>query len=185
MYSWLCWIDQVYFVLLYLSSYLEMLYYRSTLLITSLIFLCNIFKCREIKRKQNNNKKNLRISPTLITHMNIFFWPHHVACGILVPRPGIWPMPPALEVWSLNHWTTREVPVTHMNILQTKAIHAKFWKSYSFKWHKMSIESLSHSILYLVNYNFLWFLQQKKPICPHVYLFTHTLWGNTKPCLHF
>ena len=32
-------------------------------------------------------------------------------CGILVPQPGIKPMPPAVEVWSLNHWTTREVPV--------------------------------------------------------------------------
>ena len=34
-----------------------------------------------------------------------FFWPHRTACGILVPQPGIKPMPPALEVWSLNHWT--------------------------------------------------------------------------------
>ena len=31
-------------------------------------------------------------------------------CGILVSRPGIQPTPPALEVWSPNHWTTREVP---------------------------------------------------------------------------
>ena len=37
------------------------------------------------------------------------FWPHHGACGILVPRPGIKPMSPAFESWSLNHWTTREV----------------------------------------------------------------------------
>ena len=36
-------------------------------------------------------------------------WLHYVACGILVPRPGIKPTPPALEAWSLNHWTTREV----------------------------------------------------------------------------
>ena len=28
----------------------------------------------------------------------------------LVPRPGIEPRPPALEVRSLTHWTTREVP---------------------------------------------------------------------------
>ena len=34
-----------------------------------------------------------------------------VACRILVPRPGIEPMPPALEVWILNHWITREVPL--------------------------------------------------------------------------
>ena len=28
------------------------------------------------------------------------------ARGILVPWPGIKPMAPAVEVWSLNHWTT-------------------------------------------------------------------------------
>ena len=32
------------------------------------------------------------------------------ACGILVPQPGIEPVPPALEAQSLNHWSTREVP---------------------------------------------------------------------------
>ena len=32
------------------------------------------------------------------------------ACGILVPRPGMVPGPPAVEVWSLNLWTAREVP---------------------------------------------------------------------------
>ena len=34
-----------------------------------------------------------------------------VPCGmILVPRPGIEPVPSAMEAWSLNHWTAREVP---------------------------------------------------------------------------
>ena len=28
----------------------------------------------------------------------------------LVPRPGIEPTPPALEVQSVNHWTSKEVP---------------------------------------------------------------------------
>ena len=40
-----------------------------------------------------------------------FFWPHHAACGILVPQPGIEPVPPAVEAQSLNHWTAREVPL--------------------------------------------------------------------------
>ena len=34
-----------------------------------------------------------------------------VACGILVPRSGIEPMTLALEVWSLNHWIARDVPL--------------------------------------------------------------------------
>ena len=33
-----------------------------------------------------------------------------MACRILVPQIGIKPVPPALEVWSPNPWTTREVP---------------------------------------------------------------------------
>ena len=32
-----------------------------------------------------------------------------VACGILVPYPGIELAPPAVEAWRVNHWTTREV----------------------------------------------------------------------------
>ena len=33
-----------------------------------------------------------------------------MAYGILVPQPGIKPMPPALEAHSLNYWTTRKSP---------------------------------------------------------------------------
>ena len=33
-----------------------------------------------------------------------------MACGILVPQPGIEPTPPAVEAQSLTHWTAREVP---------------------------------------------------------------------------
>ena len=39
-----------------------------------------------------------------------FFWPCHAACGILVPLPGIELVSPAVEAWSLNHWTAREAP---------------------------------------------------------------------------
>ena len=38
-----------------------------------------------------------------------FLWPHCAALGILVPQPGIEPVSPAMEVWSLNHWITRGV----------------------------------------------------------------------------
>ena len=34
-----------------------------------------------------------------------------VGCEILVPRPGIKPTSPAMEVWYLNHWISREVPI--------------------------------------------------------------------------
>ena len=39
----------------------------------------------------------------------IFFWLHHMACGILVPQPRIRPMPPAVKAQSLNHWTGRKI----------------------------------------------------------------------------
>ena len=42
--------------------------------------------------------------------LKLFFWPCCTTYGILVPRPRIEPMPPALEAWSFNHWTAREVP---------------------------------------------------------------------------
>ena len=34
--------------------------------------------------------------------------PHHVTCGILVPRLGLKPVPPVVKVWSPNHSTARE-----------------------------------------------------------------------------
>ena len=40
-----------------------------------------------------------------------FFWPHYTARGILAPRSGIKPIFHAVEMQSLNHWTTREGPV--------------------------------------------------------------------------
>ena len=36
------------------------------------------------------------------------FWPHHMACGILVPWPRTELPPSALEAQSLTHWTARE-----------------------------------------------------------------------------
>ena len=50
----------------------------------------------------------------------VFFWLRHVACGILVPQPGIEPVPPAAEAQSPNRWTAREVP--HLIFLTLKFI---------------------------------------------------------------
>ena len=41
--------------------------------------------------------------------VSLFFWPWHAVWGILVPQLGIKAAPLAVEVWSLNHWTAREV----------------------------------------------------------------------------
>ena len=39
-----------------------------------------------------------------------FFWSCREACEILVLRPGIEPVPLAVEAQSPNHWTAREFP---------------------------------------------------------------------------
>ena len=75
-----------------------------------------------------------------LKNIYLFIWPHWVlvvvhgtlvaacgifiaACGIfscgmrdLIPWPGMEPGPPALGAWSLNHWTTREVPQIDFNL---------------------------------------------------------------------
>ena len=50
----------------------------------------------------------------------LFFWPHHVACGVLVPQPGIEIVLPILKAESLENWTTKEVPVGFMYKKQSK-----------------------------------------------------------------
>ena len=52
--------------------------------------------------------------PTYAVFVFSFFFRPSTACRILVPQQGIEPVPPALWAQSLSHWTTREVPPTHM-----------------------------------------------------------------------
>ena len=33
-----------------------------------------------------------------------------MSCRILIPQPGINPMPPSMVTWSLNHKTARKIP---------------------------------------------------------------------------
>ena len=51
----------------------------------------------------------INITKAPSTGYGLFFWLHYKACRILVPQQGIQPVPLAVEAWSLNHWTTREV----------------------------------------------------------------------------
>ena len=58
----------------------------------------------------NCNKWKLWLFIKILFIFNFIFWPHFRACEILIPWPGIKPMPPAVEAQSVNHWTSREVP---------------------------------------------------------------------------
>ena len=42
-------------------------------------------------------------------------------CRILVPQQGVKPAPPALEAWSLNPWTTRDI--LEASLIFKKSLH--------------------------------------------------------------
>ena len=46
---------------------------------------------------------------TVILFLIFIYWLCQEACGILVPQLGTEPIPPAVDMQNLNHWTTREV----------------------------------------------------------------------------
>ena len=56
-----------------------------------------------------------------------------MACGILVPWPGIKPVPPALKAQSLDHWTTREAPEMCLVDLHLSLTNSLFCLGLSFK----------------------------------------------------
>ena len=61
----------------------------------------------------------------LIFIIYIYFWLYLASPWILVP--GSKPEPCAMEAWSLNHWTTREVPKKFIFILQIWKLHLFIW----------------------------------------------------------
>ena len=70
-----------------------------------------------------------------------------VACmRDLVPRPGMEPGPPALKVWSLTHWTTREVPKLVFLILTIFSIN-KSDKPPKAEWRWESLQNDCERIL--------------------------------------
>ena len=48
-------------------------------------------------------------SVILFTYLK-FFWPHHTACGIIVPRPGLEPIPLVVECGVLTTGPPRKSP---------------------------------------------------------------------------
>ena len=65
------------------------------------------------------------------TQLFVFnFWPHSVACGILVPQPGIETAPSVLGAQSLNHWTGKEGPQRCL-FLNTLSIASVYWTALS------------------------------------------------------
>ena len=65
------------------------------------------------------------------------------ARGILIPRPGIEPSPPALEAWSLNHRTAREIP--QLVLLEAEAcLHPSVFHSVIFSVSSRAVKRQTH-----------------------------------------
>ena len=58
------------------------------------------------------DKEGFRVLEMMDIFLDFFFFFGCVLghAGVLIPQPGIEPRPSTVEAWSLNHWTTREVP---------------------------------------------------------------------------
>ena len=54
----------------------------------------------------------------------------HVAYGILLPQLEIEPASPAVETWSLNHWTAREFPIMASSLTQDDSFIQKILLKY-------------------------------------------------------
>ena len=96
----------------------------------AIVLKCNPMKSGCIKHATSHVYFHCSRSGSYPTNTGIlinffFFLPRHTACAILVHRPGIEPMSPALEAQSLNHWTAREVPKAQCFL--KKIVFTLFW----------------------------------------------------------
>ena len=63
---------------------------------------------------QLSNETTIKLNICFLKYLFLFIYLAvlGLSCGMqdLVPWPGIEPGPPVLGLWSLRHWTTREIP---------------------------------------------------------------------------
>ena len=68
--------------------------------------MLNIANCQG---KANQNHSEIPPNTTRIAIIYLLiFWLHCATCRIIIPRPGIEPVPSAVKAQSPNHWTARE-----------------------------------------------------------------------------
>ena len=73
----------------------------------------------------------------------MFWFFNHKAYGVLALWPGIKPLPPTLEVWSLNHWTTREVLRSYFFKEPNRKCAAERYSKWNGKFTRGSIADVS------------------------------------------
>ena len=114
------------------KSSIQPFYFLNT---SNLLELGDILSCKninlsKIKKNANMNKQRyLRCFLTfyiLFLTILFFFLPCYVERGILVPLPGIKPSPPALEVQSPSHWTTRKSLVLYFDVIFVMYLNLPF-----------------------------------------------------------
>ena len=59
--------------------------------------------------KLNKNKENVRVFLYVVHKRNYTAYDRDILVATIIQQ-GMDPVTPALEAWSLNHWTIREVP---------------------------------------------------------------------------
>ena len=102
-----------------------------------------------------------------------------MACGILVPWPGIEPTPLSLEIQSLNHWAAREDPNSYFLFLwrrfcsKTSSVH--------FSEIKNSWQSSSFPQLPLCHWLLKFYRPQKDPLCEKTHMWTYTQNSGMNP----
>ena len=73
----------------------------------------------DCKVSTKNSAASLMGLPSYLTSyfsfLFFFLWPCLKACRILFPWLGIEPSPTAVQAWSPNHWSTREVPTSYFS----------------------------------------------------------------------
>ena len=114
----------------------------------------------KVKIKKKKNKMRYHFTSMKMNFLFVLIWLCHAACVILVPRQGIKPIPPMVEAWSLNHWTTR----TSLNVLFcfNKFIYLFiYWLCWVFAAvHRLSLVAASgcYSSLQCVGFSLSWLL---------------------------
>ena len=103
-------------------------------------------------------------SQVSVNSFSFFFWPYHATCGLLVPWLGIEPTPSALETWSLNIRTVREVPSVNSGPFTSWGCHIRElvppWPGHC--------QPRAISLVY--------------PSMPSLFHVYHDVWKDNKPC---
>ena len=82
---------------------------------------------------------------------------HAMQHEILVPWPGIEPVPCPVELWSLNHWTTREVPELFLGFLKDWVfLNVNFW--FAALWSEEVASTISALKLSGISFRALYFI---------------------------